>query len=76
MAMSFAFRRQGVTNLSASTALYLLIVLSRALAAWWEGDRFRLWDRLRGGGFYTEARDGVWNVLVSLLFGLRVRDVD
>jgi hypothetical protein len=54
------------TALLIVTALYLLIVLSRALAAWWEGDRFHLWDRLRGGGFYTEARDGAWDVLVSL----------
>src|SRR5262249_20115668 len=54
------------TALLIVTALYLLIVLSRAVAAWWEGDTFRLWDRLRGGGFYTEARGGVWDVVASL----------
>jgi hypothetical protein len=64
--------RLGLTALTLTTAcvivagLYLAILLSRALADWWAGGPFVLLGRLRHGGFYTEARDGVWDFVVGL----------
>jgi hypothetical protein len=45
-------------------ALFLLLLLCRALAAWWHGGPFVLFGRLLHG--YREARDTVWEFVVSL----------
>jgi hypothetical protein len=45
-------------------ALFLMLLFCRALAAWWHGEPFVLLGRLRHG--YSEARDAVWEFVVSL----------
>jgi hypothetical protein len=56
----------GVTVLAIFTLLYLLVIGSRIIADWWAGRPVRILDRLRHGGWYTEARDGVWDFVASL----------
>jgi hypothetical protein len=46
--------------------LYALLLLTRAVAAWWHGEHFILFGRLSHGGFYTEPRDAVWEFVASL----------
>lgn len=56
----------GLTAVVLVTGLYLMLLVSRAVASWWHGGPFVLFGRLSHGGFYTEARDGVWDFVVSL----------
>jgi hypothetical protein len=62
----------GLTVLTVATAgfivlgLYAMLLVGRALSSWWHGEPFVLFGRLRHGGFYTEARDGVWDFVASL----------
>jgi hypothetical protein len=53
-----------LTGILILPALFLLLLLCRALAAWWHGGRFILFGRLLHG--YREARDAVWEYVVSL----------
>jgi hypothetical protein len=56
----------GLTAVFLVAGLYLMLFLGRAVAAWWHGGPFVLFGRLAHGGVYTEARDGVWDFVVSL----------
>ncbi len=54
------------TALGLVAALYLMLIGSRGFAAWRSGRLGVFLRRLPGGGFYTEARDAVWELAASL----------
>jgi hypothetical protein len=54
------------TALGVAAALYLMLIGSRAVAAWRSGGLAAFLHRLPRGGFYTEARDAIWDTVVSL----------